>query len=318
MKKLYFISILFVLCGVSVFGNYENREEVDFLLFSPNSGNRFVNEEQALIQLNNLAQYLSEKKLNPGQIVVYGYAAHAPNNVKADDLSKDRALFVMDELQKRGVSKELFSDPVGYGAVNQWGNNADENARKLNRRVRVLLNDDFPIHITPEIILEEASITETGNHIIIQKEPITPKYNPKYTPQKAGFKFNLWLLPVLPLLAFAVIYLFLRNRSQKQAVRGGTANKEQPVPKVDIAPLLVPVPEPAPAPAQTGITWTVNLDEEIRLRAYELSQERDGSGDYRDHDWYRAILEISAWYTACGHTVSYEGGYWWASRSYNW
>jgi hypothetical protein len=301
MKKRYFIFILFVFCGVSIFGNNNKQEEVDYLLFLPNSGNRFVNEEQAFIQLNNLAHYLSGKDLSPGQIIVYGYAAFAQNDIGSVDLSKERAFFVMNELQKRGVSADLFSDPVGYGSVYLWGNNANEDDRKFNRRVRILLDGESPIAITPEVIKPQA---ETVNPDLVYKEPIVTKD----TAKKPAFKFPWWLLFALAalLLLFLILFLFGR-RSGKTARKSGTASARSQTSKTDATPAL-------PAAMTTN---TVNLDEEIRLRAYELSQQRDERGDYQEQDWHNAVRDISSWYESCGHSVFSDGGYWWASRSYS-
>jgi len=301
MKKQYFIFILFVLCGVSIFGNNNKQKEVDFLLFMPNSGSRFVNEEQASVQLDNLARYLSDKNLAPGQIIVYGYAAFAQNDIGSVDLSKERAFFVINELQKRGVSKDLFSDPVGHGSVYLWGNNANEDDRKFNRRVRILLDGESPVAVTPEVIKPKA---ETVTPDRVYYEPAAPKD----TAKKSGFKFPWWIFLALAalLLLFLMLFMFKR-RSGKQARKNGTANARLRTPKTDAEP----------APAAVTATDKVNLDEEIRLRAYELSQRRDERGDYREQDWHNAVREISAWYKACGHSVFSEGGCWWASRSYS-
>jgi len=309
MKKRYFVFILSVFCCISIFGDNATHEEVDFLLFSPNSSDRFENEEQAFIQLNKLAQYLSNKNLTPGQIIVCGYAAYAPNKIMSVDLSRDRALTVMEELQKRGISKNLFSDPVGYGAVSLWGNNTDEDARKLNRRVRILLQGEFPVSITQEIIAAEIESpeVEAGNPVVVQEEPAVRKYTPEDTPKKSSSKFPWWVFPVLALL-FLFIILLLRARSRKpvhKVHKDRTTSVQPQIQKTDIKSV----------PAEAIVTYTVNLDEEIRLRAYELSQQRDGRDDYRDQDWYNAVREISAWYIANGHSVFTDGGYWWASST---
>jgi len=300
MKKRYFIFIFFVFCGISIFGNNNKQEEVDYLLFLPNSGNRFVNEEQAFIQLNNLAQYLSGKNLRPGQIIVYGYAAFAQNDIGSVDLSIERALFVINELQRRGISKDLFSEPVGYGSVYLWGDNANEDDRKLNRRVRILLDGESPMPITPEIVNAE---TKTVIPDRAHEEPVMLKD----TPKKSG-KFPWWILFALAIfLLLLFLHLLLKRRFQRPVHKKETANAQPQIPKTDTVP----------APVETMITSTVNLDEEIRLRAYELSQQRNGQGDYRDQDWYNALREISAWYKACGHSVFSDGGCWWASRSFS-
>ncbi|MDR2719163.1 MAG: DUF2934 domain-containing protein [Treponema sp.] len=290
MKKRYFLFIFFVLWGISVFGSNDKQEEVDFLLFLPNSSNRFVNEEQAFIQLNNLALYLSNKNLIPGQIIVCGYAAFAQNNIESVDLSRERALFVMDELHKRGISRDLFSEPVGYGSVYLWGDNANENDRKLNRRVRILLDDESPLFITQEMVNVEIETVNSGSVY-----------------EESGFKFPWLILPLLAVLA-AIIFLLLVEWPRKPVYKDGTTNAQPQTPKTDTVP--------GPAPAAAVATSTMNLDEEIRLRAYELSQQHNERGDYRDQDWYNAVREISAWYTACGHSVFPDGGYWWASQAY--
>ena len=314
MKKMYLTFIFFVFCGFFVFGDTDMREEVDFLLFSPNSGNRFENEEQAFIQLNNLAKYLSNKNPRPGQIIVYGYAAYAPNEIKSSDLSIERALTVMYELQKRGISEELFADPVGYGAVYLWGNNDNESARKLNRRVRVLLDGESPMPVTQEIINAEADHPKVkpANPLIVQKAPVAWKNKPI----KSTLPFP-WLLLLILAVFLLLFLLLLGKRSQKSVHNEETADVEPQLSQMNITPEFTPVPKAAMT------TYTVNLDEEIRARAYELSQQRrvdeqrDENGDYREQDWYKAVHEISAWYTACGHSVYNDDGCWWASRSYS-
>jgi len=301
MKKFYFIFIIYVIyCSIPVFGDNDKREELDFLLFKPNSGNRFANEEQAFIQLNKLALFLSNKNLNPGQIIVCGYAAYSPNDIKSVDLSRERALTVMEELQKRGVLKELFADPVGYGAVYLWGNNINENDRKLNRRVRILLDGASPMPVTNEIITAETETPGVAERNSIKEKPFAPEYMSK----ESNFKFPWWVIPVLVL--FILLLLLIKKKSRRKV----QTKNEQPQ-----TPITENEHEFTPEEAVT--TWMVNLDDEIRIRAYELSLERGGSGDYQEQDWYNAVQEISAWYTACGHSVFSNGGYWWASRSHS-
>jgi len=297
MKKLYFTFIIFIFCGISIFGDNDTREEVDFLLFMPNSSNQFVNEEQAFIQLDNLAQYLSNKSLIPGQIIVYGYAAFAPNKIESFGLSRERAIFVINELQKRGVSKDLFSDPTGYGSVNLWGNNANENDKKPNRRVRILLDGESPVPVTQEIVNAE---TKTVIPDTIGEDAAAPED----TAKESGFKFPWWLLFLLALLLL-LLFLLIKKRSGKPAHKKGDAQPQ--IIKTDAVS----------KPASGTATYTVNLDEEIRLRAYELFKERNGEGDYQDQDWYNALREISEWYTARGYSVSNDDGSWWASKAYS-
>ena len=287
MKKFFFIFIVYVICGgISVYGDIDTQEEVDFLLFSPNSGSRFENEEKAFIQLNNLAQYLLSKNLVPGQITVYGYAAYAPNDIKSGDLSRERALTVMEELQKRGVSKDLFSDPVGYGEAYMWGNNDTENTRKLNRRVRVLLSGETEASAKAESSANAEDIIPE----IVYTAPAAPVITWHSTPKKARFKFPWWIFLLLLFLALCLLFLLFGKRSRKSVNETGTAK---------------------------AATYTVNLDEEIRTRAYDLSRLRGGQGDYQEQDWHNAVREISAWYISCGHSVFTDGGRWWASNKVN-
>jgi hypothetical protein len=316
MKKRYFVFIFAVFCCISIFGDTDTQEEVDFLLFAPNSGNRFENEEKAFIQLNNLAQYLLGKNLVPGRIIVYGYAAYAPNEIKSVDLSKERALFVMDELQKRGVSKELFSDPVGHGAVYLWGNNENEDARKLNRRVRVLLDGEALMPVTQEIVSAETEASAKAEDIIpelVHNAPMEPEIAWYHTPKKESFKFPWWILPLLIFLGLCLLLIFLLGRRSRKTTTAAAANAKPQITET----VIVPWSESAKAVT----TYTVSLDEEIRVRAYELSQQRriagqcGGQDDYREQDWHNAVREISAWYIACGHSVFTDGGYWWASTT---
>jgi hypothetical protein len=340
MKKLFLIFILFVFCGISGFSEDESQEEVEFLLFQPNSSNLFVNYEQTVIQLNKLAQYLSNKKLTNGQIIVYGYAAFAPIDIDSVDLSRERAYFVINELQKRGISRELFSEPVGHGSVYLWGNNTNENDRKLNRRVRILLGGETPIQVTQEIInAEPEPVPDNVQEAAIIKTD---------TREKTDFKFPWWLLLLLPLL---LLLLLLKKRPKKAAHKEFTSNTQQ-TPKADAPkPAPAPVPEPAPvvhapepvpppvvAPAPEPIppsvaapvpvqetkheaaaaspimeTTTINLDEEIRFCAYEHFERRGGVNGSREQDWYDALSVVSARYTPRGYSVFFKDGYWWAS-----
>jgi len=312
MKRLYFIFIFFVFCGISIFSDNDEQEEIDFLLFLPNSGNQFVNEGQALIQLDNLAKYLSNKNIVSGQIIVNGYAAFAPNDIEPVDLSRERAAFVINELRKRGVSKDLFSDPVGYGSVYLWGNNAGEDDRKPNRRVRILLGGESPTPITPDIVNAEIDIEIYDN---VQEEapvvPVTP-VKPADTREKPDFKFPWWILLLLPVLL--LLFFLSKKRSRKLVHKEVSASVPPP-------PEQVPIQkhEPIPVPVVTedipeNMVVKVNLDDEIRLRAYELSELRHWHGDYRDQDWYDAMREITALYIYHGYSVYFEDGYWWAAK----
>ena len=144
MKSLYLKIVFFAFFGFLAFGHPGELEEIDYFLFLPNSGDRFMNEPVAMIQLDNAARYLKGRNLIPGQIHVHGYAAAAKNDIKPMDLSMERALFVISELQKRGLASDLFSAPAAHGEVDLWGNNTTEAEKNPNRRVILLLDYYFP------------------------------------------------------------------------------------------------------------------------------------------------------------------------------
>jgi len=139
MKKSYLIIVFLGLFGFPSFADSGQLEEIDYLLFSPNSSSRFLDADQAAVKLDNAAEYLLGRNLIPGQIHIHGYAAAAKNNIDPLALSSDRALIVMNELQMRGVPSRFFSEPVGHGEVRTWGSNITEEDRNPNRRVRILL-----------------------------------------------------------------------------------------------------------------------------------------------------------------------------------
>ena len=262
----------FVFLGFFAFGGADEQEEIDFLLFSPNSSNQFVNEDQAKIQLDNIAKYLMGRNLISGQIFVYGYASAAINDIEPIALSRDRALFVISELQKRGILKDFFSAPIGYGEVDFWGGNTNEEDRVLNRRVRILLDGDF---LTPGILKAADSDVKPSSAAAYEKSK-----------EESSSKFPWWIL--LPLLLLALI-LFLLKRKKRPA--------NDPIAAVPIS------------------YHVVNLEEEIRLRAYELYRQRNGGNEDAEGDWYIALPEICAKYETAGYQVYTKDGSWWARWS---
>jgi hypothetical protein len=303
MKKMFLTFIFFVFCCIFVFGNNDTQGETDSLLFMPNSADQFVDREQASIQLDNLARSLSNIKLVPGQIIVYGYAAYAPNDINSDDLSKERALFVINELQKRGVSKYLFAEPVGNGSVYLWGDNVNENDRKLNRRVRIVLRDEPSVNVVRE---NKNTIIKTSvPDFIYNRRPAVTTVD---TPIQPNYKFPWWILVLLSLYLL-FLFIILLKRSRKQTYKEGIVKTQLQASETENASEFTP--------KSTLTTSMVNLDEEIRNRAYELSLQHYGLGDYREQDWNIAVSEISAMYKACGHSVYSDGESWWASRSYS-
>jgi hypothetical protein len=304
MKKRCLVSVLFVFVGFLAFGDKEEQGEIDYLLFLPDSSSLFVNEEQAMVQLDNLAKYLTGRELVSGQVYVYGYAAFAVNDIEPVNLSRDRALWVINELQKRGVPRGLFADPVGHGSVDLWGSNTDEEGRSPNRRVRVVLDDEV---LTPETLKAAEPEIEIASIDIIEIEeaPITQESAADETKSKP---FPWWILLLLPLLG--LIYLLLKKK------KGAGDRTTAPITASETVK-----PTPAPAAASAAVkpaaasTVTVNLEEEIRFRAYELYLQRNGQSENAYDDWCRAVFEISAQYEADGYQVYRENENWWARKS---
>jgi hypothetical protein len=295
MKKLCLLFVLFACFSYLVFAQADEQEELDYLLFQPNSGSLFVNQEQAALQLDNLAKYLLGKDLIPGQIFAYGYAAAVANDIEPIDLSKERALFVIGELQKRGVSENFFSEPVAYGSVDLWGSNADEEARSPNRRVRILLDGSF---LTPAVIdaVEpeiKISSADTQNEPY-PKDQVTQK-------SKGGPSFLKYLLLFLIFFVFfAAILLMIPKRGKKPA-----SLPAQETPREEIQAIVPAAP----------IEIKVNLDEEIRFRAYELYLQKGAWNGGAEEDWYQAVQDVSGRYEAQGYSVYTADGSWWAKQS---
>ena len=316
MKKRWLVAVLFMCVGFLVSGDTAEQEEIDFLLFLPDSGSLFVDEEQAKVQLDNLAKYLTDRNLVSGQVYVYGYAAHALNDIEPVNLSRDRAHWVISELRKRGVPYHLFSDPVGHGSVDLWGSNIDEEGRSPNRRVRIVLDGKILTAETlksaePEIILSIDIDNEE-----VDEAPVRPES--AIAPSES--KFPWWVFLLLPLLGL----IFLLLKKKKSA--GGKTPKPEKAPEKIKEPTPTPTPAPAPAAASEPIkkesaapvvtsTFTVNLEEEIRFRAYELYLRRNGQSEDHYEDWCRAVFEISARYEADAYQVYRENENWWARKT---
>ena len=290
MKKLYLPLILISLVGLSAFGETGEQEEIGFLLFLPNSGNEFVNVEQAMIQLENMASYLMTRNLSPGQISVYGYAAASVNDIDAVKLSRDRASYVMEELQKRGLREELFTEPVAYGSVDLWGASAAEEDRSLNRRVRILLDNNVLVHATLQSEITEAGIiNSTKARSVIWDDPAKGK---------AKIKFLWWLIPLalLALWLLSAIILFATGtgrRPMKIIVKETT-----PLKHIHQRSAITAVPLASQSPKIYILT-----EEEIRRNAYglyKLCGEKDGDAV---EDWHRSIHELTAYYETQGYQV---------------
>ena len=327
MKRFCSVLFLFIFCIFwAAAETGDQGEEVDFLLFAPNSGGQFVNDAQANTQLDNLAKYLLGKNLSPGKIHVYGYAAVAKNNIEPVNLSRERALFVITALEKRGVGKDLFSEPVGHGEVNLWGNNASEADKIPNRRVRIMVDNTL---LTPAIITP----VDSGNKTITAEKAPEAPVTAEVPAEKPGSKFP-WAI-LLPLLLIIAAILFLAFRKKKkpvlQIVQGTPAAEIAPKtpplappppvipPAEPVKPAVVqaapPVKEETPAPVTVSYT-VVDLEEEIRRRAYELFLQRNCQHGYAEKDWHMAVQEVCAKYEADGYSTNMVDGCWHATKSF--
>jgi len=321
MKKLWLLMVFLVFLGVLSIADTDEPEEIDFLLYLPNSSDEFVNHSQAMVQLDNLAKFLLGRDLVPGQICVYGYAAVAENDIEPVNLSRDRALFVINELQKRGLPRTTFSDPIAYGEVSLWGSNTNEEDRIPNRRVRVLLDGTV---LTPVTV--KAAETELRTPVIDTTERAIPQK--KETNSGLLWKYLIPMIIVFLILALILLMLFLakhRKKSNAAVVQEAPPSappvvekkptpvvieeKPAPIVKAEAPPPVVPVIVP-----EKKRVITVNLEEEIRLRAYEMYQERNGQDGNMDADWYRALPEICGKYERMGYEAYQEDGSWWARK----
>jgi len=361
MKKLSLVIFFLVFFGLALFGEPAEQEEIDYLLFLPNSSDGFVNVEQARIQLDNTARYLKGRNLVPGQVIVYGYAAFSLIDIDPMDISSKRALFVIDELQKRGIPRNLFADHVGHGSVYLWGSNSSEEDRVPNRRVRILIDGTL---ITPEVIAApNIADSMLDDKIIIEEteEPVKQK-STAVKKEKSDFNFPWWLLLLLliPLLFLLLRGLKNKKREEKPAVKKEPVRevaKQEPAPQPIAPPQQVvqqaappppkpepakpepvapeslkpepPKPEPAPqpiapapisapaeehaAPHVETYVDVVDLEEEIRRRAYFHSQRHDYCD--MDGDWYVAIPRVRVEFEEKGYETYTENGTWWAKKT---
>ena len=308
--------ILFVFSGLAIYAEANGQEEIDYLLFLPNSSNQFVNEKQANVQLDNLAKYFRDKNLAPGQIQVYGYAAAAPNDIEETELSRNRAAFVIDGLQKRGVSKDLFSAPVGHGSVDLWGDNANEDHRAPNRRVRILLDGNL---LTPAVLKAVEPEPKTETPVIVREETAKQEVAKQETAKqeataepKPPFPWKK-LLPLLLIPLIAALIFFVSRSKRKPAV---STVQEKPVVSAGL-PSAEPASTGAEPVAVSVITSynIVDLDEMIRFRAYELFLARNCQHGDAERDWFIAVTEICARYEADGYKSELTAGHWRAAKT---
>ena len=301
MKKPYFLLVLLVLLGGMLTGDSGVQEEIDYLLFSSDSATHFINEEQAMLHLDGIAKYLLDRKLDPGQISVFGYAAAAVNDIDPLVLSRDRALFVMSELQKRGVQRELFSDPVAYGAVDIWGTNADEEGWSQNRRVRIMVDGAV---LTP-VLVQEAEPPVIA---------IVPDYSPAAgnAADDTGSAFPWLLFLILAGIALVAALLFLasgKKRKEPKTTEKRVQPQKEAAPQQPVEPVIAPVPpvvpKQAPVPLQAAAAEKIYIltDEEIRRHAYVLCERRSYQNGDATSDWYRSLKELTVLHESEGYRV---------------
>ena len=321
MKRLYLVSVLFILTGFLAFGE---EQEIDHLLFLPNSGDEFVNQEQAMLQLDNMANYLKGRNLVPGQIRVYGYSANFANDIDSVAISRDRALFVINELERRGVPGDLFADPVGRGEADTWGYNSEEYdmGRGPNRRVIVMLDGNVVTpqtaqEVEPELDVEETFVEETVVKGDSTEDSTKEDSSKEDSTEKTKSKFPWWIFLLILLLLLLLIALLAKKKKCPPAALP-TVTPVAP-PQETAEPEIVVVPVIAAAPVLVPVTTSeiiVNLEEEILFRSYELYlQHKDQYIDV-DGDWHRAVCDISARYEADGYQVYRENWSWWARKTF--
>ena len=310
MKKICFLLFLFIFGSFFIFA--EDSEAENYLFFLPDSGGKFVNEEQESIHLDNLAQQIKEKNLGEGQIHVYGYSADFNNEIDDFNLSARRAAFVIGELQKRGIPAHLFAEPKAYGSVNLWGDNTEENQRSPNRRVRIIIEGqilapELAETIEPEIIETEIIETEIIETETIEQEIETitePRIIQEENSEETSSGFPWWILFAAGgLVLLALIILLLAKKKKKSPEKTEAASPSAEV----LIPVIVPL-------AASKID--VDLDEEIRYCAYMLSSHRNFTEGDVYWDWVIAKNEICARYEAKGYeTKIAEDGHWHAFKT---
>ena len=308
MKKHCFIFVFCILLNLLIFAENGSQEEVDFLLFLPNSASQFVNHDRTMAHLDDIAGYLLGRNLYPGQIHVYGYAASAANDIDGDQLSRERALFVIRELQRRGLEEGLFAEPAAFGSVDLWGSNEDEQGRSPNRRARIILDG---VVLTPQDTPLLAPIPAP----VVQAPEIT-RINTN------GFGFPWMLLPIILILLAIILFLALKSRKKEVIEDNAAPTPIVKTPSVEVPPAAVAVaaivqapPVEVPPAAAMAVTYTVvNLEDEIRFRAFALYLERDGKNGDEYGDWCKAVAETCARYEAAGYETYAENESWWARR----
>jgi hypothetical protein len=253
-----------------------------------------------MIQLDNVANYLMTRNLSPGKISVYGYAAAVVNGIEPVNLSRNRALYVINELQKRGLTGDLFAEPVACGSVDLWSGNKGKGDKRLNRRVRILLDDTILTPAARETSLQDARETslQDARETSLQDAREASLQNartvctweekqPETASQKTGSRFPWWIIPLalLGIAVIATIVFFAYERRKSSAVIPAAATAAT---------------AHAAAPGQKIYVLT---EDEIRYHAYKLYQQRNSQHGFAVQDWHRSVDELTAHYEAKGYLV---------------
>jgi hypothetical protein len=143
----------------------------------------------------------------------------------------------------------------------------------------------------------DGSILTPGTVIAADSEIIILSADIEKTAGESGFKFPWKFLLALLGIALLIAIILLAPKFRK--------NEKTSKPAADN------VPERVIEPATVLV---VNLEEEIRFRAYELYLERGGQNGDAESDWHRAVCDISAKYKSSGYNVYFADWFWWASR----
>ena len=115
MKKIGIMLTFCLLSAAVIFGQSGRQEELGHFLFTPDASTTLANNAESLRLLDSMAADLLNMNLSAGQIHVSGYAAMASTE-NPSALSLNRALFIINELVRRGIPLEWFSHPIGYGS----------------------------------------------------------------------------------------------------------------------------------------------------------------------------------------------------------
>jgi hypothetical protein len=115
---------------------------------------------------------------------------------------------------------------------------------------------------------------------------------------RSKFPWEILLALLAVALIAAIIFFASKNR------KSSTGKTVRETSKPDIKPMIAA----SAAPSHT----IVNLEEEIRCRAYELYLQRNGQNEDVDKDWYKAVSDICARYEAAGYQTYTADGSWWA------